>query len=220
MRRPALKHYGTGERRDLHGLDLSDPRGAVRSRLRRAVEANARLHPAAANGPRRRLRLVSASCCSPSPPADPGRNGLRGMVGIGGAARRRSAFSSITSLPPLSGCSSWRSDCLDHRIEIRHTMIDEAQPDRRNRRQLSSKISPRPADRPLDAAHRDGRRYESVHRALRLALRRAVLRRLRQIIGYPKRAIDDSSCSNGVGKTVPDISRNAIANLGYADIAS
>ena len=40
-----------------------------------------------------------------------------------------------------------------------------------------------------------------------------------QSIGYPTAPIDDMLTFHIVlGKTVPDISRNAIANLGYADM--
>ena len=49
----------------------------------------------------------------------------------------------------------------------------------------------------------------------------SVLRRLRPRIGYPRSPIDDLLVFHLVfGKTVPDISRNAIANLGYAESAS
>src|SRR6186713_2233412 len=63
-----------------HGLDLSDPRGAVRSGLRRAVEANARLHPAAANGPLPRCGRVELRAARPCRPRDSDRNRLCGMV--------------------------------------------------------------------------------------------------------------------------------------------
>ena len=52
--------------------------------------------------------------------------------------------------------------------------------DRQDRhRQFLRGFQARPGDRARNAAHRDGRRREPVHRAVRLALRRAVVRRLR-----------------------------------------
>ena len=64
----------------------------------------------------------------------------------------------------------------------------------------------------------DGR-HRALHRALRPALRRAVLRRLRPRRSAIRRSpVDDLLVFHIVfGKTVPDISLNAVANLGYAD---
>ena len=54
--------------------------------------------------------------------------------------------------------------------------------------------------------------------AVRRALRGAVLGCFRQAIGYPRAPIDDLLVFHMVfGKTVPDISLNAVANLGYAN---
>ena len=58
----------------------------------------------------------------------------------------------------------------------------------RKRRQFLRGFQPRPADRARHAAHRDGRRYEPVHGALRLALRRAVVGCLRAKHRLPDRA--------------------------------
>ena len=56
------------------------------------------------------------------------------------------------------------------------------------------------------------------HRPVRRALCGAVVRRVCAKIGYRPLAVDDLLGFHIVfGKTVPDISLNAVANLGYAD---
>ena len=101
-----------------------------------------------------------------------------------------------------------------------HERREDAPNVQRKRRQFLRGFQARPGDRARNAAHRDRRRCEPVHRALRLALRRAVVRRLCANRSAIRTApIDDMLVFHIVlGKTVPDISRNAIANLGYADL--
>ena len=88
-----------------------------------------------------------------------------------------------------------------------------------NPRPLLRGFPPRRDDPPRDAAHRHDGRRRALHRALRLALRGAVLRRLRAGDRLSAQSpLDDWLVFHVVfGKTVPDISLNAVANLGYAD---
>ena len=68
------------------------------------------------------------------------------------------------------------------------------------------------------AAHADGRRRGALHRTLWFALRGAIGRYFREGLGYPRAPLDDLLVFHTVfGKTVPDISLNAVANLGYAE---
>ena len=86
-------------------------------------------------------------------------------------------------------------------------------------RQLLRRFRCRPAHCPRHATHGDHGRCGALYRPLWFTLRRAILRRLcSRSVGYSAAPIDDMLVFHIVfGKTVPDISLNAVANLGYAE---
>ena len=86
-------------------------------------------------------------------------------------------------------------------------------------RQFLRGFPPRPDDPPRHAAHRHDRRRRALQRPVRRrALRCSRPTPSRASIGYPRAPLDDLLVFHVVfGKTVPDISLNAVANLGYAD---
>ncbi len=90
--------------------------------------------------------------------------------------------------------------------------------DQDQRRQFLRGFPPRPDHPPRHAAHHDRRRCRALHRAVRRPLRGAVVGRLRQGDRLSRTApLDDLLVFHIVfGKTVPDVSLNAVANLGYA----
>ena len=79
-----------------------------------------------------------------------------------------------------------------------HERREDAPNDQRKRRQFLRGFQARPGDRARHAAHRDGRRYEPVHRALRLALRRAVVGRVcaKHRLSRPRRSTTCSSSTS------------------------
>ena len=79
-------------------------------------------------------------------------------------------------------------------------------------------LPPRPEHPPRDAAHGQRRRRLALFGALRPRFAVQCADTFAQAIGYPRAPIDDLLVFHVVfGKTVPDVSLNAIANLGYAD---
>ena len=81
-------------------------------------------------------------------------------------------------------------------------------------------FSLRADDRARDAAHGHGRRRGALYRAStapRFAVQSSDA--FAKAIGYPQSPLDDLLTFHVVfGKTAPDISLNAIANLGYAEL--
>ena len=82
---------------------------------------------------------------------------------------------------------------------------------------ISSRTSAWARKSARNAAYRHRRRCGAVHRAVRSQVRLQFIDRVCPALGMPRAPIDDLLAFHIVfGKTVPDISLNAVANLGYA----